>query len=394
MGVFLRHLDHLAQQPVGQRDRIEPEREELVVLHDQLVLVGLLARVGQVHHLGPGQPRHQSRKIAHPMCFGHLVEDLHPLASLGRIRQRQLDAAHAILDMDEGPRLPARAMHGQRIADRRLNEEAVQHGAVIAVVIETVDQLFVPPGLVGMGAPDDALMQVGDPECVILGIELEHDLIEAFGHVIDRAGPRRVKHLLGFLAGGGVDLDIQIAFGDRRTDAGIAIDAHRAEMDQMRVDAGFHQSRQHVMRRIGVVVDGIDLVAVGFHRIGRGALFGEMDHRVGLHFREPLLQTLEFLRQIQQVKMDLPAGFLFPDPAALLNRIHWGQRLHAQFGVDPAAREVVDDMNLVPQIGQMKRSRPADKAVATKNRNTHEEALPYRMFRPRWPVGAVIRTDE
>ena len=60
-------------------------------------------------------------------------------------------------------------MHGRQMADRRLDQETVQHRAVIAIVIEAVDKLLMPAGLVGMRPPDNALMQIGDPQPVILG---------------------------------------------------------------------------------------------------------------------------------------------------------------------------------------------------------------------------------
>jgi hypothetical protein len=148
--------------------------------------------------------------------FGHLVEDLHPVARAGRAAERKLDAAHAVLDVDEGAGLAAGAVDGERVVDRRLDQEAVQHGAVVAVVVEAVDELRVAAGLVGVGAPDDALVQVGDPQAVVLGVELEEDLIEALGHVVDRAGARRVEDLLRDLGAIGCrDVDVEVAFGDR-----------------------------------------------------------------------------------------------------------------------------------------------------------------------------------
>src|SRR6185312_2125989 len=108
----------------------------------------------------PGDARNQVGQIAYPVRLGHLVEYLHPLAALRSVLQRKLDAAHRILDMDEGAGLAAGAMHRQRIADRRLDEEAVEHRAVIAVIIEAVDELLVQARLLRVRAPDDALMQV------------------------------------------------------------------------------------------------------------------------------------------------------------------------------------------------------------------------------------------
>ena len=114
----------------------------------------------------------------------------------GRIVERELDAAHGVLDVDEGPRLAAGPVHGQRIADRRLHQEAVQHRAVVAVVVEAVDQPLVEPGLLGLRAPDDALVQVGDPQAVVLGVELEQQRVQGLGQVVDAAGIGRVEDLL------------------------------------------------------------------------------------------------------------------------------------------------------------------------------------------------------
>lgn len=112
------------------------------------------------------------------MGLRHLVEDLHPVARLRRVLQGQFDAAHRILNVNERAGLATGAMHGQRIVNRCLNQEAVQNRAIVAVIVEPVDQLPVPAGLVGMGSPDNALMQIGDAQPVILREELEQDLIQ------------------------------------------------------------------------------------------------------------------------------------------------------------------------------------------------------------------------
>ena len=103
-------------------------------------------------------------QIPHPMGLGHLIEDVHPLTSLRWILDGEPHATGGVLNMDEGARLAAGAVHGERIADGRLHQEPVQDGAVVAVVVETVDQPLVAPGLIGLGAPDDALMEIGNPQ--------------------------------------------------------------------------------------------------------------------------------------------------------------------------------------------------------------------------------------
>src|SRR2546430_9072389 len=102
------------------------------------------------------------------MSFRHLVEDLHTLTRKRRMRQRELDAADAVPDVDKRTRLAAGSMDGQRIADRGLHQEAVQNGAVIAVVIEAVDQPLVESGLGRLRSPDDSLVEIRDPDAVVL----------------------------------------------------------------------------------------------------------------------------------------------------------------------------------------------------------------------------------
>ncbi len=97
--------------------------------------------------------------------------------------------------MDERAGLAAGAVHGQRIADRRLHQEAVEHRAVVAVVVEAVDQPLVEPRLLGLRAPDDALVQVGDADAVVLVEEREHQLVERLRQVVDAARRGREEDL-------------------------------------------------------------------------------------------------------------------------------------------------------------------------------------------------------
>ena len=85
------------------------------------------------------------------MAFGHLVENLDPLAFDRRVVQGQLHAAHGVADVDEGAGLTG-AMHGQRIANGRLHQEAVQHRAVVAVVIKAICQAWIAVGGFGVGS--------------------------------------------------------------------------------------------------------------------------------------------------------------------------------------------------------------------------------------------------
>jgi hypothetical protein len=270
-------------------------------------------------------------------------------------------------------RLATGAVDGEGITDRRLDEKTIQDCSVIPVIIESIDQLRVAAGLFGVGAPDDALVQIGDPETVVLCVELEEQLIQAFGHVVDRAGIGGVEDFLGdFTSVRRLDADRQIAFRDCRTDCRIAIDAHGTEMDQMRIEVEFDQRIQKIVGGVDVVVDRVVLVAVAFHGIGRRTLLGEMDDCIRTMFSEPALEELVVPGKVDQMEVDAPAGLGMPDPGALLDGVHRGQRLDTELGIDPAAREVVEDMDLVAALGQVERCRPADKTVAAQDCYLHD----------------------
>ena len=92
---------------------------------------------------------------------------------------RRLLALGSSYQARRAPRLAAGAVHGERDAAGGLHEEAVEHSAVLAVVVEAIAQPLVLGGELGVGAPHDALVQVGDAQLVVLGVELEERGVEA-----------------------------------------------------------------------------------------------------------------------------------------------------------------------------------------------------------------------
>src|SRR5918999_2543278 len=145
------------------------------------------------------------------MSLGHLVVDVDAVAPLRRVLQGELNAAHSVLDVDESAGLATRAVDGERVSYGGLHQEAVEDGAVVAVVVEAVYEALVQPGLRGLGSPHYALVQVGDARQIVLVVVGEQELILGLGHVVDAARVRRVEDLLLYkLAPLGLDLFRQI----------------------------------------------------------------------------------------------------------------------------------------------------------------------------------------
>jgi hypothetical protein len=62
----------------------------------------------------PGDRLHHLRQFQHRKLLGELIEDP-ALARLGRMKARQLDAAHRVANIQEAARLSALAIDRQRI---------------------------------------------------------------------------------------------------------------------------------------------------------------------------------------------------------------------------------------------------------------------------------------
>ncbi len=267
--------------------------------------------------------------------------------------------------MYERSRLAAVAVHRQRVADGGLDQKAIEYGAVVAVVVETVDELHVPSGLVGVRAPDDALVQIGDAQLVVLGVELEHELIQALGHVVDAAG---VGGIQDFARCGAavveVDVHGEVAFGNRRADICVAVDAHGADVHEVRVERQLDECVENLVGGVDVVVDRVVLVPVALHRIGSRALLGQVQDGVGTQITEPTLQTRVVAGDIDAFETYIVSGKFPPDAPTLLNGVHRGQRLHPKFRIDPAPAQVVGDEHFEAEIGEVQRRWPPNEPVS------------------------------
>ncbi len=287
--------------------------------------------------------------------------------------------------MDEGAGLAAGPVDGQRVADRRLHQKAIQDRPVVAVVVEAVDQPVVQPRLGGLGAPHDPLVQIGDPGTVVLVVVREQQLILGLGHVVDRARVGRVQDFLANLAAVvGVDLDLEVALRDLDPGGAVAVDAHRPQVHDVRVELGLDQRGQQVVGRVDVVEDRVALVPRALHRVRRGALLGEVDDRIGLVVGQQVQQHPVVLGDVEPMERDLTAGQLAPGRQARPDRRDRRQRLGLELDVGVAPRQVVDDLDVVARGRQMQRRRPSTEAVSTEDQDAQGASPWVRCVRRRW----------
>ncbi len=107
----------------------------------------------------------------------------------------------------------------------------------------------------------------------------------------------------------------------------------------MRVEPQFHQHRQQVVGAGDVVVHGVALVRRVAHRIGRRALLGEVDHRVGPDLAQQLAQERRVLRDVHRLEADVPVHAASRDVTSAI-----GVRLPAPSSASMRRRERLSTM--------------------------------------------------
>ena len=173
-------------------------------------------------------------------------------------------------------RLSAFAVNGEGMSDGGFDAETIEDGAENFVVVEAIDQRFIEGDFVGHGAVDDALIQISGAQAP--DFAGEHDVVAVvdFREVIEGAGLLgKGKNVLA-----AVVLDGDVAFFD--VDIGRAVFAHGAELDQVAIGMEFAQREKEIQRADDVVDLGENGVLAVNHGVGGRALFGEMDHGLGL----------------------------------------------------------------------------------------------------------------
>src|ERR1700733_1303867 len=260
--------------------RLEPQIGQLGVLRVVIMRFSFPAGVGQVVDL---------HAQAHPVRYGlddlgqfedgkllgELVENAE-FAALGGIKADQFDTPHRVADIEEAAGLAAFAIYRQGAANGRLGAETVQYGTENLVVVEAVDQGLVDLDLVGDRTVDNALIEIGGAQAPNLAGE--HDVVTVMdlGEVIEGArllGKRERVLTAVVLDGEETLLDIDV-WG--------AVLSHGSHFHDVAIRGQFADRKQQIEGTDDIRDLGKDGVLVVDHRIGRGALLGEMHDGFGL----------------------------------------------------------------------------------------------------------------
>ncbi len=163
-------------------------------------------------------------------------------------------------------------------------------------------------------------------------------------------------------------LDLDVALLD--VDVGLAVLAHRPELDQVAVGdvVADREEQVEVADHVGVL--GLDRLLARGHRVGRRGLLAVVDDRLGADLGDDAVEEVAVLDRADEAA-DLLAGELLPGGDPLVEIGDRRQRAGAGLIVPAAAGEVVDDRDLVAASREPQSRRPAQVAVAPKNENAH-----------------------
>src|SRR5699024_3723456 len=177
VGVFAGDFFNFLQEHFGQGGGLETQLQEGFIMNMQIVFGRFLAGVRHISNLSIGNLGDELRQVTHAVGLGHLVDDLDAIALRWWVFQGQLNATHHVTDVNKSARLSAGAVYGHWVTNAGLDEETVEYRAVVTVVVEAVDQTLILDGLLRVGAPNDALVQIGDAQFVVFRVVSEQVLI-------------------------------------------------------------------------------------------------------------------------------------------------------------------------------------------------------------------------
>ena len=128
---------------------------------------------------------------------------------------------------------------------------------------------------------------------------------------------------------------------------------------------------EDVERAGDVVPLRVDRVLAAGHRVRRRGLLGVVDGRVGLELAEDAVDEARVLGDVADRDADLVPGHVVPDADAVAQRGHRLERRAVDLRLPLPLGEVVDDEDVVAELREVHRGRPAEVAVAAQDQDPH-----------------------
>ncbi len=251
-----------------------------------------------------------------------------------------------------------------------MHQETVHNGAVDRVDVVAGGEVGVHVGLGRGMAPDDALVQVGYADALGASVVFEKQLILSFRHVVHRDGLAGVENVhLSLTAVGAAHGGRNVALGQFDPCGGVAKDADGAEVNQVAVEAKVSQRNQHRVGGCQVVGDGVVPCGGGQSGVGGRTLLGQMDNRAGANLIKDVAEPIVVLRDVDLVEGDLTVCDAVPRFQTVFCRLNGKEGRRPKFLINAAARQVVEDRDVVAVIGEAEGDWPSAEAVAAKNQN-------------------------
>src|SRR5579885_2950237 len=372
MLVLVDLVEDRVDQRFRQEMRLEAKVNELGVLGVVVVGFGLDPRVGNMADfdldaLVFARLLDQFGEFGNDELFGELVE-YSILPGLGRIFQRELDASHRVADVQIAAGLTTLAVNGQRMPDRGLDAEAVEHRAPDAVVVEAGCEPLVDQRLVGLNAVHDALVQVGRPQSPYFADEMDVVGVMDLREMVEGPGLLGIREHVGAPVVG----DLDEAFLD--VDVRRPVLTHRAELHEMDIGTVLLDRVEQVEVADKVVYLCEHRVAPIDHRKRRAALFAVMNDRVGPEFSDYGIDE-GVVGEVADRGFDDEAGRLLPYRDPFLQRADRDEGIGSAFEVPRAAREIVHDADIVPPLRQVHRLGPSEVSVPSCHNHPHVKDL-------------------
>ncbi len=96
-------------------------------------------------------------------------------------------------------------------------------------------------------------MQIGYSQSIILGVELEEQLILRLRHVVDGTGVCGIKDLLLAHTSVHIQMNPQVSLGDFAAHRAVSINPHGTEMHKVSIQLRFNNCREHIIGRVEIV---------------------------------------------------------------------------------------------------------------------------------------------